>query len=344
MPTAPRRARVLANPVEVTAGTGYVRLMLTRPDDLTDDDVLEAAQQSWRYPLDRCEYVAKGMGAHHWLGYSADDEPLAFVTADRVEEVRAPYLAARELRDRGLAFVHAPEITVDGDVLARLADDWWLSTTPWVPGRSGDGSYRNDVERLQVAHLLGTLHSTEPPEQLPRWAPKQEWPDALAALEDLDRPWMSGPYAEATRELFGVHEESIRNLMAEFRQLCQEILPGDEPWVVTHGEPHTSNVRWAEDGRLLLIDWDTIALGPRERDLGGVLAQATVAAPAEAYVRGGGSALPPRESILDLYAREWVLDEVDVYGRQLHERHTGNENDRVAIESLRRYLEAVPVR
>jgi spectinomycin phosphotransferase len=327
-----------------TVPRDYVRLMLSEPDDLSDDDVLEAVRRHWRHPLERCEYHAAGMGAHHWLGYAEDDEPVVFVTADRVEDVRDPYLAARDLRDRGLTFVLAPERTVGGDVLAAVTGDWWLSTTPWVPGRSGDGSYRNDVERLQVAHLLGTLHSTEPPGQLPRWAPKQEWPDALAALDDLAHPWTSGPYAEPMRALFGIHEESIRGLMREFRELCQEVLPGDEPWVVTHGEPHTANVRWADDGRLLLLDWDTVAQGPRERDLGGVLAQATVAAPAEAYLRGGGSTVPPRRPILELFAREWVLDELDVYGKQLRDPHTGNENDRVAIESLKRYLDAVPVR
>ena len=320
--------------------------MLTEPDDLSDDDVLEAACRHWRRPLDRCEYLAEGMGAHHWLGWSSYGAPVAFVTADRVETVRAPYLAARELRDRGLTFVLAPERTLDGDVVAPAGEGWWLSMTPYVAGRSGDGSYRNDVERMQVANLLGTLHSTEPPVHLPRWAPKQAWPDALAALDDLDRPWTSGPLAEAMRELFGTHEKLIRTWMTEFRGLCNEILPGDEPWVATHGEPHTSNVRWADDGRLLLIDWDTVALAPRERDLGDVLGQASVAAPAEAYMRGGGSAAAPRQSVLDLFAREWVLDELDVYGRQLREPHNGNgnENDRVAIESLREYLEPVPAR
>lgn len=313
--------------------------MLTEPYDLSDDDVLEAARRHWRRPLDRCAYLAAGMGAHHWLGYSTEGAPIAFLTADRVETVRAPYLAARELRDQGLTFVLAPERTVDDDVIAPAGDGWWVSMTPYVVGRSGDGAYRNDVERTQVANLLGVLHSTEPPPELPRWTPKQAWPDALAALDDVARPWTSGPRAEELRELFGTHEDQIRTWMTEFRELCNEILPGDEPWVVTHGEPHTSNVRWADDGRLLLIDWDTVALAPRERDLVDVLARASVAAPAEAYLRAGGSAGAPRPAVFDLFAREWVLDELDVYAKQLREPHDGNENDRVAIESLYGYLE-----
>lgn len=342
MPPAARSAAPGVKAVGHARPNGYVRRVLTEPDDLSDDDVLEAARRHWRRPLERCEYLAKGMGAHHWLGYSSERAPIAFITADRVESVRAAYLASRELRDRGLTFVLAPERTVDDDVIAPAGEGWWLSITPYVAGRSGDGAYCNDVERMQVANVLGTLHSTEPPAHLPRWTPKQAWPDVLAALDDLQQPWTSGPMAEEMRGLFGTHEERIRTWMTEFRRMCNEILPGDEPWVVTHGEPHTANVRWADAGRLLLIDWDTVALAPRERDLVDVLAQASVAAPAEAYVRGGGSSAQPRKAVFDLFAREWVLDELDVYGKQLREPHNGNENDRVAIESLRGYLEPVP--
>ena len=37
-------------------------------------------------------------------------------------------------------------------------------------------------------------------------------------------------------------------------------------WVVTHGEPHPVNVMQTDAGRVL-IDWDTVAIAPPERDL-----------------------------------------------------------------------------
>ena len=37
--------------------------------------------------------------------------------------------------------------------------------------------------------------------------------------------------------------------------------------VVTHGEPHAGNVMRRSDGRHLLVDWDTVAVAPPERDL-----------------------------------------------------------------------------
>lgn len=38
-------------------------------------------------------------------------------------------------------------------------------------------------------------------------------------------------------------------------------------WVITHGEPNAANMLWSANGDLFLIDWDTVAIGPRERDL-----------------------------------------------------------------------------
>ena len=315
--------------------------MLEQPPDLSPGQVMSAVRSGWGHDLARGEYLAEGMGAHHWIGYGADDRPLVFVSADRTDAVRSAYRAARELRDAGLAFVLAPAATSAGDdVIAPVGDGWWLSTTPYVAGTSGNGAYADDIKRTEVAVLLGALHRAEPPDPCPRWRPKSALPTLRAALADLRRPWSSGPQAEEARAILTAHETTIRRLITEFEDLAADLLPGDEPWVTTHGEPHTANLRWADDGRLLLIDWDTVAIAPRERDLGDVLARARSAAPQEAYVRGGGSARPPRPEILDLFAREWVLDELEAYGGQLFGPHRGDANDRLAVAELRAYTEA----
>lgn len=315
--------------------------MLEQPPDLSPDHVASVVRRWWGRDVARCEYLAKGMGAHHWVGYAADDHPVVFVSADRTDAVRSAYRAARRLRDAGLAFVLAPEPTSAGDdVIAPVGIGWWLSITPYVAGTSGDGAYADDVGRTEVAVLLGALHRAGPPDRCPRWRPKSALPTLREALADLRRPWSSGPQAEEARVILRDHETTIRRLITEFEDLAADLLPGDEPWVVSHGEPHTANLRWADDGRLLLIDWDTLAIAPRERDLGDVLAQARSAAPQEAYARGGGNARPPRPEMLDLFAREWVLDELDAYGGQLFRPHPGDANDRLAVAELRAYAEA----
>ena len=50
--------------------------------------------------------------------------------------------------------------------------------------------------------------------------------------------------------------------------------------VLSHGDSHVGNVLIDDDGQVWLVDWDAVAIAPRERDLmfvtGGVLADAPV--------------------------------------------------------------------
>ena len=52
----------------------------------------------------------------------------------------------------------------------------------------------------------------------------------------------------------------------DFDRLVEATAPARAHPVITHGEPHPANVMSA-DGRLILIDWDTVALAPPERDV-----------------------------------------------------------------------------
>jgi len=313
--------------------------VFTEPTDLSPTQVRDVVAERWAVPVEGCRYLPAGMGAHHWLGYPAgSDEPAWIAHGDMTEAVRAPYRAAAALAAAGLAFVAPPLPPTDGDVLAHAGAAWWLSLVAFVPSTSGPGGYRDDAERARIARLIGALHAATPPASLPRWAPPASWPRIDALLLDLDRPWTAGPMGEQARDLLSRHAGQVRRLLAEFDARCAEELPGEQPWVVTHGEPHTGNVLDTGDGRLLLIDWDTAALAPRERDLRELVAGATGPGPWRAYRDAGGSPVELSPGIADVFDRLWVLSEIDAYGTQLYEPHTGGTDDRIGIDALRDYL------
>jgi len=327
---------------------GYGRPVLAEPDGLSCDQVRQVVADGWRLPVARCEYLPEGLGAHHWLGWRdgpagarTKPRPSWFISADQGERGRraeAPYAAARALADAGLDFVLAPMRAMSGRVVVPF-EDWMFSVTRYVPGRSGPGPFANDRERADVAALLGQLHSTPPPTGTPRPQPQTSWPDAEAALADLDRPWTGGPMGEAARALVRANAASVRVRIDDFARRTAELLPGDVPWVLSHGEPHTANVRWTDDGRVLLVDWDTLSVRPPESDLGAVLGTADGPEPARAYVAAGGVDRPLRPELLDLFDRAWDLAEIDSYLGQLHAPHPGNADDEHALADVRRYLE-----
>ncbi|MEU4695108.1 phosphotransferase [Actinoplanes sp. NPDC023714] len=142
-----------------------------------------------------------------------------------------------------------------------------------------------------------------------------------AALNELDRPWDAGPYAEETRRLLAARESDVRRWLADNDRLAAE-QPAD--WVVTHGEPHPGNFLRTGSG-LFLIDWNTVAVAPAERDLWMLtrrFAELAGTAPdgdddlvLRRYEQLTGRSIS--DTALDLYPIRWTLYDIAVYVDEL---------------------------
>ncbi len=107
----------------------------------------------------------------------------------------------------------------------------------------------------------------------------------------------------------------IRGWLDRFDQLVRYLDASDVPLVVTHGEPHSGNiVRTA--GGFVLVDWDTVGLAPRERDL---------------WLVDGGD-----QRLCELYRLRWRLDDLSWAVSMLH------DDPDVALTALRASIDHEP--
>ena len=87
----------------------------------------------------------------------------------------------------------------------------------------------------------------------------------------------------------------------------------------THGEPHSDNQLLTATGRYL-VDWESLKLAPRERDLRDLV--------------DAGATVEADPDMLELFDLEWRLDEVDQYIAWFAAEHDGTEDDRIAFDDL----------
>lgn len=188
-----------------------------------------------------------------------------------------------------------------------------------------------------MATALGRLHAAPIPAGLPRR-------DDLAipsrasleqALGNLDVPWNVGPFGERTRSVVRPRAEELRRRLLAYDEAADRTRLAPEPWVVTHGEPHRANVIVGERADVHLVDWDTVLLAPRERDLRMVLDDEGTGW--DEYVAEAGPVVL-RPEVLDLYRAWWDLAEVAIYVRQFRAAHDETEDTRVAWEGLNESL------
>ena len=302
--------------------------MREAPDHLTDVEVLTVVRTQWDAGIDDVEYLPVGFGAHHWAAHTRGG-CLLFVTFDGLAprhtaaSLEDAYAAAAALAGQGWSSSSPRCRQANGRYTAPLADGA-LSAAPWRDGTTGVGPHSGRDEAAESARMLARLHAATPPAATPPWAPlvPVDFADDLARR--VADPWVSGPYGERARLALQERLDDVTRWTACYHRLAAEA--GQRTRVATHGEPHTRNQLRTATGPLL-VDWESLKLGPKERDFATLLQSGLHWLP----TYGIGE---PDWSMVEMFDLEWRLDEISSYADWLAAYHSGNESDAIAVGGL----------
>jgi spectinomycin phosphotransferase len=312
------------------------------PEGFDPGAIPEALADGWGFVVSTIEYNPVGFGSYHWTVADVAGRR-AFVTVDDLD--RKPWLGdtrddafaglarsfdtAVALRDAGLEFVVAPIPAADGTSVRRIGDRYSVALFPLIDGGAAEfGEYRSEGERVAVARLLAELHpATSAVESIARRIDLRlaGRTDLEAALRDVDRSWSGGPYAERARLALASRASEVVEVLGLFDRLARDVAGGGAAWVVTHGEPHAANVMRTDAG-LALIDWDTVALAPPERDLW------MLAGETSAYTEATGHR--PDAVAIDFFRLMWDLADLASFAEVLRSPHQDNDDTAKAFEGL----------
>jgi spectinomycin phosphotransferase len=249
------------------------------------------------------------------------------------------YRTAAALRDEaGLQFVMAPIAARNGQLLRRVDDRYAASVFPFLAGRSHRfGPYADARLRDWVLDMIAALHQSTPavrdraPRHVLRFAGREE---LSAFLASPARPWQGGPFVEAARSLLTPHAGALAELVMDFERLVESTRRARARAVITHGEPHPANVM-AVDGRLVLIDWDTVGLAPPERDVSLIVSAADEGI--ERYRQASGIEFSP--AVITLYRLRWYLDDLASAIRMFRNAHRDTPDTRLWRDGLSGHLD-----
>lgn len=304
------------------------------PEGLGVEPVVDALARAWGFGVELLEYAPVGAGSYHWRVADATGRR-GFVTVDDLDQkawlgdtressfdgLRRAFETAIALRDSGLPFVVAPLPTRRGEALARLDERHSVALFPFLEGEAGEfGAYASDEDRLGIAAMLASLHGATVAARtvgfdLPGRAHIE------AALREHGDAWSGGPLSEPAREAVGAAAAEIADLLALADRLAAAAQRAGGPYVVTHGEPHAANVMRTREG-LQLLDWDTVAIAPPERDLWMLAGDGADAA--GAYE--GAAGRPLDRTALDYFRLTWDLKDLAEYLNVFRATHEANDD------------------
>ncbi len=324
--------------------------MFAEPVDFDRRLLLQLLTDDWGLSVSTLSYEPVGFGTHHYVVREEDGLPwwvnvddLAAKTwlgDDAREALDKALKTAVALRRAQLEFVHAPIETSEGNVLASVDARYAVSVYSYVEGRSNAfGAFASDDERRLVLKALGRMHNVS--DVIPSGLPRRDTLEVpsrerfFEALDDLGSAWQAGPFSEPTRELLKENAGAIRAEFERYDDLAVGVRANSDEWVVAHGEPHGGNIIRTKDDALLLVDWDTVAMGPRERDLW--MVEPSSDEDWEAYVSGGGtSVIDPRA--IELYNLWWTLAEIAGCTDTLRSSHGDDPNSQHTWIGFQKYV------
>lgn len=323
--------------------------MRALPDGVEVGAVIDALRDGWGFEVDTVEYAPVGAGSFHWH-VTDGSGTRGFVTVDDLgwktwlgdthdesfEGLAHAFDAAAALRAAGLHFVVAPIRAGDDESVRRLDERYSIALFPFVDGQPGDfGPYGNDDDRLGVVALLAELHAATAAAGMGVLTVGFELPGRRhleLALAEQDEPWTGGPLSEPARAAVRASAPQLTDLLAFADRLAAEARTRRGDWVVTHGEPHPGNVMRTTEGEQVLVDWDTVALGPPERDLWMLVDEGEDAS--ELYAQLTGT--QPDEAALDFFRLTWELKDLAEYLNLFRSPHEENDDTLRQVGALDR--------
>ncbi|MGL5928583.1 MAG: phosphotransferase [Dermatophilaceae bacterium] len=321
--------------------------MFVRPADLSDAQVVDVLLRDWELEVADVEYAPVGFGSHHWWAFDGEGRSW-FATADDLRlrrrhghepwsvplgRLTAALSTAASLHTAGLGWVVAPVPTTDGSVVA-VHEGYALALHPRIEGRTfAWGPYEDDAHRRAVLERLVELHTVDGCRDAvgsdDLAVPLVD--ELRAVLDDPRVCWGSGPFATEARRLVAEHEKVAQRLLDHHAALTADT--DRARFVLTHGEPHRANTIITDEG-VVVVDWDTVLLGPPERDLWRLVQED----PRTRQVYEERTRTGLDDDLLEAYRLAWDIADVASSVRMVRAPHADDENTRVAIAGLRRAL------
>lgn len=176
-------------------------------------------------------------------------------------------------------FLHAQGIRAVMAALPTLTGPLWTSLEPfhlmlypWVEGRDSFEQPLTDAQWRELGVALRQVHQAPLPPALHQGMPVEayapDWREQVRRwLVDGAAYGAADPVASDLAAFLAQRRAEIEGMVERAAQLAQGLTARSLPLVLCHADLHAWNLLVGDDGSLTIVDWDTLLLAPKERDL-----------------------------------------------------------------------------
>jgi spectinomycin phosphotransferase len=177
----------------------------------------------------------------------------------------------RLLAAQGVQAILAPLETIKGQGWGKL-DDYTAILYPFIQGQDGFKQELSDRQWIKFGAALKSVHVAQVPQALRasilQEAYSSRWKEMVWAFQtQITDTTFEDPTAAKLAAFMRTRQREINCMVARAEQLGSALRGKSLEYVLCHGDIHAGNLLISMTGDLFIVDWDTIVLAPKERDL-----------------------------------------------------------------------------
>lgn len=245
--------------------------MLEKPD-LSDDRLNSCLQDDYGLRITEISFLPLGADVNTavYRAISEGGTPY-FVKLRSGDFVGTTVLASQLLSDLGIEQIIAPIVTNTGQPWTRV-DAFTVILYPFVTGENGFDRDLSDQQWISLGAALNQMHVALLPhdrtEQLPHETYSPHWRELVRTFQArVEHDAFEDPAAAQLATLLRANRDTVSELVGRAEQLGEALRGRSLESVLCHGDIHAGNVLIDKNDALYIVDWDTLSVAPKERDL-----------------------------------------------------------------------------
>lgn len=295
--------------------------MLTKPD-LKDEKIMACLYDA--YGLDVAEIFFLPLGADFNTAVyrvTATDKTDYFLKLRSGDFCEASVLVPHHLNQIGLKNIIPAIATKTGECWTSL-NAFRVILYPYIDGRNAIKMKLSEPQWLQFGAGIKKLHTTDIPKHININLPKEifssKWCDTVESfLRRIEDEEFTDTVAARTALFLKSKSDLILNLIKRVIELRSTLQNQSFDYVVCHADIHGWNLLIDQNNHLYMIDWDTLILAPKERDLmfigAGIWDAGCTATQEEAHFYKGYGETEINQDAISYYRLERIIEDISVY-------------------------------
>jgi spectinomycin phosphotransferase len=309
------------------------------PPALSDADILGRLRARFGLAADTVEQLALGYDADAWVYRVHAPQGDRFLKVRRGPVNQASIATPQLLADRGIPHLVAPIPTVAGAMFD--GDDLAFILFPFLEGVSGGDAGMTATQWKELGATMRAIHDLRPTGEFDAILRKEDFvPTKIGLLREVEARIAAGGYEDdVARTELADFWRSRRDQIAFAVNRTEALAPlardraGET--VICHGDIHAWNVLVTPTGEIVIVDWDSVMLAPRERDLMFVdgIAGGHAADP-DAFYQGYGDVQLDRV-VSDYYGIEWAVQDLAEFASTVFlDPDAGDRSKKESVETV----------